>query len=98
MRRSTMSTGFSPLSLHATVREPLGLLTYFSFELYCSFELYFSVQLSKLPRTDRWSVGNVTVLRCREFDCPTVTVPPTPPVGGTVGGEFIRNELHNGGS
>jgi hypothetical protein len=45
-----MMTKLSPQSLHATVREPLGLLTY------CS------VASVKLPRRDCWSSNNVDLL------------------------------------
>jgi hypothetical protein len=50
-RLDMMTTSLSPLSPHATVREPLGLLTY------CSV---------KLPRRDRWSVARESTVRAEE--------------------------------
>jgi hypothetical protein len=50
-RLDMMTTSISPLSLRATVREPLGLFTYYSV---------------KRPRRDCWSVGNSTVPAVQE--------------------------------
>ncbi len=75
-----MTTSLLPLSLRVTVREPLGLLTYFSV---------------KLPRRDRWSVGNLTISPAVQgrWECLPYRVPGISP-GVDVGtGQYPQENL-----